>query len=92
MSGADVVLPDGSRFHHIGLACRELEAELAGVSVLGYEPVGVPFTDPQQGITGVFVEGVGPRLELLAPLAGLAGGGRVVTATSDSVGTPARGR
>jgi methylmalonyl-CoA/ethylmalonyl-CoA epimerase len=69
---AAVVLPDGSRFHHIGVACRDLADEQAGMRALGYEPVGAPFTDPRQGISGVFVEGTGPRLELLAPLEGSA--------------------
>jgi methylmalonyl-CoA/ethylmalonyl-CoA epimerase len=69
---AGVVVPEGSRFHHVGVACRELDGELAGMRALAYEPVGAPFVDPQQGITGVFVEGLGPRLELLAPLEGSA--------------------
>jgi methylmalonyl-CoA/ethylmalonyl-CoA epimerase len=65
---AGVVLPEGSRFHHVGLACRDLDTEQEGLRGLGYAPVGEPFRDPRQGIAGVFVEGLGPRLELLAPL------------------------
>jgi methylmalonyl-CoA/ethylmalonyl-CoA epimerase len=63
-------LPPTSRFHHVGVACTDLEAEKAGVRALGYESVGGPFTDRRQGVTGLFLEGIGPRLELLAPLEG----------------------
>jgi methylmalonyl-CoA/ethylmalonyl-CoA epimerase len=40
------------------------------MTALGYQPVGETFTDPRQGVTGLFLEGSGPRLELLAPLQG----------------------
>jgi methylmalonyl-CoA/ethylmalonyl-CoA epimerase len=61
-------LPGGSEFHHVGVACKSLESEQGIMRGLGYKPVGEPFTDPRQGVTGVFLEGLGPRLELLAPL------------------------
>lgn len=67
---AGAFLPEGSVFHHIGVACRDLDDEQTGLRCLGYEPAGPRFTDPTQGIEGVFVEGMGPRLELLAPLEG----------------------
>ena len=77
-------LGDGARFHHVGLACRDIDRELAALRGLGYSPAGEKFSDPGQGITGLFVEGIGPRLELLEPLEGstvldpwLAGGGRM---------------
>lgn len=70
LSGS-LLSPD-SRFHHVGVACRDLDDELAGLRLLGYESAGAPFSDPRQGIVGMFVEGAGPRLELLAPLPGSA--------------------
>ena len=61
------ILPTGSRFHHVGVACRSLDKAQAGLRALGYEPAGTQFIDPVQGVEGIFVEGSGPRLELLAP-------------------------
>lgn len=55
-------------FHHIGVACRELDDETRTLSALGYQREGPDFTDPVQGIAGRFLVGAGPRLELLAPL------------------------
>jgi len=69
-----LILPAGSRFHHLGFACRSLEEGQAGLRALGYAAAGAPFTDTDQGVSGVFVEGPGPRVELLAPL----GEGRVL--------------
>jgi len=54
-------------FHHIGVACRDIEAEQRQFALLGYRPEGSPFEDPTQRVRGVFVIGPGPRLELLAP-------------------------
>lgn len=62
-----LILKVGSRFHHVGVACRDLEQEQNELGALGYMPAGKPFTDPRQGVVGVFLEGPGPRLELLAP-------------------------
>lgn len=61
------ILPPGSTFHHVGVACRDLARELEGLEGLGYREIGAEFTDPIQGVTGLFLEGPGPRLELLAP-------------------------
>jgi methylmalonyl-CoA/ethylmalonyl-CoA epimerase len=55
-------------FHHIGVACHDLEAETRWFAALGYHPEGHDFTDPVQGISGRFLIGGGPRLELLTPL------------------------
>jgi methylmalonyl-CoA/ethylmalonyl-CoA epimerase len=55
------------RFHHIGLACRSVEAELKVWTQLGYRAEGEVFADPIQKIRGVFMAGCGPRLELLEP-------------------------
>jgi catechol 2,3-dioxygenase-like lactoylglutathione lyase family enzyme len=56
----------GTAFHHIGVACRDLDGEAAYFASLGYEPEGEPFTDPVQGVRGrFFVAPDQPRLELL---------------------------
>lgn len=58
---------DGCRFHHLGLACRDLAKESAAWTGLGYRPEGPIFVDPVQKIRGCFLVGPGPRLELLTP-------------------------
>jgi methylmalonyl-CoA/ethylmalonyl-CoA epimerase len=55
-------------FHHIGVACRDLNSETNRFAALGYAPEGADFTDPIQGVSGRFLVGGGPRLELLVPL------------------------
>lgn len=56
----------GARFHHIGVACRDLDAEERHFAALGYTVEGPSFVDPKQGITGRFLVASGqPRLELL---------------------------
>jgi methylmalonyl-CoA/ethylmalonyl-CoA epimerase len=67
MNPLGLILQASSRFHHVGVACRDLEREQDGLRALGYVPVGKQFTDSRQGVVGVFLEGPGPRLELLAP-------------------------
>ncbi|MFO1487496.1 MAG: VOC family protein [Verrucomicrobiota bacterium] len=57
-----------SNFHHIGVACRDLESETRRFAALGYTVEGPDFTDPIQGVSGRFLVGGGPRLELLIPL------------------------
>lgn len=57
------------RFHHLGLACRTLKAELQAWEKLGYALEGEIFEDPIQKIRGAFLTGAGPRLELLEPTA-----------------------
>jgi methylmalonyl-CoA/ethylmalonyl-CoA epimerase len=52
-------------FHHIGVACRNLDAEEEAFSLLGYVREGAEFYDPIQGIHGRFLTGGGPRLEIL---------------------------
>jgi methylmalonyl-CoA/ethylmalonyl-CoA epimerase len=54
-------------FHHVGLACTDIEQEATRLSILGYRTEGVPFVDPVQGVRGMFVGGQAPRLELLEP-------------------------
>ncbi len=58
------------KFHHIGLACLDLDREQACQALLGYAPESADFVDPAQGVRGRFLTGGGPRLELLAPLEG----------------------
>jgi methylmalonyl-CoA/ethylmalonyl-CoA epimerase len=57
-------------FHHVGVACRNLDAEAAAFGMLGYQVEGEDFVDPGQGIRGRFLVGPGPRLELLVALQG----------------------
>ncbi|VVE27480.1 lactoylglutathione lyase [Pandoraea capi] len=59
----------GCTFHHIGIACRDLDAEQAYWEVLGYSLESPEFEDPIQRVRGRFLTGPGPRLELLAPSA-----------------------
>lgn len=54
-------------FHHIGLACRNLDREARSQALLGYHPEQPDFEDPLQGIRGRFLVGPGPRLELVTP-------------------------
>jgi methylmalonyl-CoA/ethylmalonyl-CoA epimerase len=57
-------------FHHLGMATESLEADLSAYAAIGYRAEGPMFTDPAQGIRGVFLVGDGPCLELLEPLPG----------------------
>ena len=57
---------DAARFHHIGVACRDLAGEAQSYAALGYAPEGASFEDPVQRIRGQFLVAEGqPRLELL---------------------------
>ena len=55
------------RFHHLGVACRDLDREFDSWERLGYRAEGGAFHDPIQKVHGRFIVGPGPRLELLAP-------------------------
>ena len=55
-------------FHHVGVACENIEQEAAHLATLGYVREGSVFEDPVQGVRGLFVGGQAPRLELLEPL------------------------
>ena len=57
-------------FHHIGVACTNLDSEARRFALLGYSPESPDFTDPVQGVTGRFLIGGGPRMELLMSLPG----------------------
>jgi len=60
----------GAVFHHVGVACLDLDLETAHFRGLGYEVEGSDFEDPVQGVRGRFLVAGGPRLELLADLPG----------------------
>lgn len=54
-------------FHHVGMACRKIAAELPELAIAGYSPEGPLFEDPIQRVRIQFVSGGGPRLELIEP-------------------------
>lgn len=55
-------------FHHLGIATLNLAVSRIKWGKLGYREEGSVFEDPAQGVSGLFLSGPGPRLELLAPL------------------------
>lgn len=66
--------PSDLAFHHVGVACSDIETEAARLAILGYAREGSSFSDPRQGVRGLFLAGQAPRLELLEPLAHSEGG------------------
>lgn len=62
------VLPNGYEFHHIGYATTSIVRERGLFEFLGYQLEGEPFCDFQQGVSGCFLSGPGPRIELLENL------------------------
>jgi methylmalonyl-CoA/ethylmalonyl-CoA epimerase len=57
-------------FHHLGVACADLDKEEAIWAALGFLREAPDFEDENQGVRGRFLVGPGPRLELLADLEG----------------------
>lgn len=55
----------GCTFHHVGVACRDLDAEAGPWLSIGYAAEGVDFEDQIQQVRGRFLVGVGPRLRTL---------------------------
>jgi methylmalonyl-CoA/ethylmalonyl-CoA epimerase len=55
-------------FHHVGVACRDLQSEMQRLAPLGYRQEGALFVDETQSVEGAFLVGGGPRLEILRPL------------------------
>jgi methylmalonyl-CoA/ethylmalonyl-CoA epimerase len=55
-------------FHHVGVVSSNIARETGQLAVLGYHPESEEFTDPLQGVRGLFLGGQSPRLELLSPL------------------------
>lgn len=68
---ADSIL-DTLQFHHIGVACSNIQRELQSYQLLGYISSGEDlFEDLQQGVRGLFLTMKGaPTLELLENLQG----------------------
>jgi methylmalonyl-CoA/ethylmalonyl-CoA epimerase len=54
-------------FHHLGVACPSIAGARAAYEVMGYQLEGT-FTDDIQGVTGEFLTGPAPRIELLQDL------------------------
>jgi Glyoxalase/Bleomycin resistance protein/Dioxygenase superfamily len=56
-------------FHHIGLACDRIEAEIESLALIGYANEGPPVEDPIQRVRLQFFSASGgsPRLELIEP-------------------------
>lgn len=61
-------LPLGYEFHHVGYATKSIVHDVIFFESLGYKLEGETFSDPIQGITGCFMVGPGPRIELLENL------------------------
>jgi methylmalonyl-CoA/ethylmalonyl-CoA epimerase len=70
--GADALrfIGPGVRLHHLGIACKSIAADSAGLEILGFKREGEDFDDPRQGIKGRFLVGPGVRFELLEDLPG----------------------
>jgi methylmalonyl-CoA/ethylmalonyl-CoA epimerase len=58
----------GLSFHHVGLACQDLQAEAAAHALLGFAPEGEVFEDHHQRVRGWFHVLGAFRVELLQPL------------------------
>jgi len=61
----NIELPNSFEFHHVGLATTSIKREIDIFALMGYRQEGSTFTDPIQGVTGCFLVGPGPRIELL---------------------------
>ena len=59
---------DDLRFHHDGVATRDMAKELRGYELLGFRTEGPVFADPLQRIRGLFLTLGAMRVELLEPL------------------------
>lgn len=57
-------------FHHLGVACEDLDKEARAYAQLGYEQLLPDFEDETQGVRGRFMSGPGPCVELLVDLDG----------------------
>ena len=54
-------------FHHIGIASRNINTEIPIYEEIGYTVSSKVFSDPLLGIKCVFMEGTGPRIEIVMP-------------------------
>jgi methylmalonyl-CoA/ethylmalonyl-CoA epimerase len=57
-------------FHHIGIACRDLDHGMHLFGAFGYSPERPDVVDELQGVRARFMTGSGPRIELLCDLEG----------------------
>ncbi|HZO95369.1 MAG TPA: VOC family protein [Candidatus Baltobacteraceae bacterium] len=55
----------GFHFHHVGIACRDLDADERVFAGLGYVREGTDWFDPIQNVHARFLVGAGPRVELV---------------------------
>ncbi|WP_135556439.1 VOC family protein [Paenibacillus cymbidii] len=62
-----VISPGDFRFHHVGLACKQISVEMKAHMALGFAQETDFFYDPIQKINGIFVVNSGVRIELLEP-------------------------
>ena len=60
----------GHEFHHVGYATPSISRAQTIFEGMGYRMEGDPFSDPLQGVSGRFMVGPGPRIELLENLPG----------------------
>jgi methylmalonyl-CoA/ethylmalonyl-CoA epimerase len=63
-----IPVAQGLEFHHIGVACSDIEKEALLLEPLGYRVERGPFVDERQGVRGMFMGTQTPRLELLESL------------------------
>lgn len=61
-------MTEGLVFHHVGVACTDIAAEVQRLECLGYARETPEFVDTLQGVRGIFLAGQQPRLEILEPL------------------------
>ena len=57
-------------FHHLGIATDSLRRDVHGLRRIGLQIRGRGVMDERQGVSGQFLVGGGPRLELLEQLPG----------------------
>ena len=61
---------DGLSFHHLGVACSDLDDDEAIFAALGYHLECPECVDEIQGVRARFLVGNGPRIELVSNLEG----------------------
>ena len=58
-------IKDFISFHHIGIACKDIEKEMKFYQLIGYSYNGKEYIDINLGIRCRFMSGSGPRIELV---------------------------
>jgi len=64
------LLEIGAAFHHVGIACSDLDTDEAFFAALGYRREREDIDDEIQGVKARFMVGDGPRIELVCNLEG----------------------